>query len=301
MTGAIRAASPAAAPGTPTPSPAEDTGPGRRYADADPAGPTGGRVARRGRAWGHVLSGLAVLATCAAVAVVVLAVSGARAADGETGTVEAAPVAAGTQRAGPAPTSAASRSAGSPVRRVDPTWARRTADATGIPRRALLAYAAADLTITAEQPSCGLSWNTLAAIGEVESSHAREGGATLLESGTTDTPILGPVLDGQGFAAIRDTDDGVWDGHTTWDRAVGPMQFIPSTWRQWAADGNGDGTADPNSIDDAGLAAARYLCASGPVTSPAGWRAAVYSYNHSDAYVDKVAAIANRYAALTPR
>lgn len=189
----------------------------------------------------------------------------------------------------------------SPVRRVDRQWAAQVAAATDIPLRALLAYASADLILRTEQSSCGLSWNTLAAIGLTESSHASDGGARLLADGRTDKPIRGRALNGNGVAAIPDTDKGVWDGDPVWDRAVGPMQFIPSTWRIWAADGNGDGKADPNQIDDAALAAARYLCASGSMTDQAGWRAAVYTYNRSTTYVNTVAARANRYAALVPR
>jgi membrane-bound lytic murein transglycosylase B len=55
--------------------------------------------------------------------------------------------------------------------------------------------------------------------------------------------------------------------------------------------------ADPHQIDDAALTTARYLCASGSMTSPEGWRAAVFSYNHDNDYVDKVATVANEYAA----
>src|SRR2546428_764976 len=75
-------------------------------------------------------------------------------------------------------------------------------------------------------------------------------------NGTTVSPILGPVLDGNGFAAIPDTDGGRLDGNQVWDRAVGPMQFLPSTWTTWSADGNGDHRADPNNVFDASLAAA---------------------------------------------
>lgn len=176
-------------------------------------------------------------------------------------------------------------------------WVSRIASATGIPERALSAYALAHVSIDQVEPECGLDWTTIAAIGAIESGHGSHGDSELAADGFVRPAILGPALDGDGFAAIRDTDGGVLDGDTRWDRAVGPMQFIPSTWDMWGIDANGDGVADPHHIDDAAHAAAMYLCASGPMTSPEGWREAVFSYNHDNAYVDKVATIANGYAA----
>ncbi len=163
----------------------------------------------------------------------------------------------------------------------------------------MLAYGSATLTVGAQQPGCHIAWNTLAGIGAVESAHGTHSGARLLASGTTVPAIRGPALNGKGVGTIRDSDNGSWDGDRSWDRAVGPMQFIPGTWRRWGTDGSGDGVADPNQIDDAALTAARYLCASGSMASGDGWRAAILSYNHSDAYVNSVAAMANRYAAAT--
>jgi membrane-bound lytic murein transglycosylase B len=183
------------------------------------------------------------------------------------------------------------------VDRVDARWATRVAAATGIPQRAVLAYAAADLVVDAEQPACGLGWNTLAAIGGIESGHGSHGGAVLGEDGRAAPAIRGVALDGDGVAAIPDTDGGARDGDPVWDRAMGPMQFIPSTWARWGADGDGDGTTDPDVLDDAALAAGRYLCAGGTLRTPAGWRAAVLSYNRSDAYADAVARVATGYAA----
>ncbi|WP_353813708.1 lytic transglycosylase domain-containing protein [Agromyces sp. SYSU T00266] len=179
---------------------------------------------------------------------------------------------------------------------VESDWLTSVASATGIPARALSAYALAHVSIAAEEPTCGIDWTTIAAIGAVESSHGSHGDSVLGADGVVQPTILGPALDGDGVAAIHDTDGGALDGDARWDRAVGPMQFIPSTWEQWGVDANGDGAADPSQIDDAAYAAARYLCASGPMTTPEGWRAAVFSYNHLESYVDKVAGIANGYA-----
>ena len=180
---------------------------------------------------------------------------------------------------------------------IDPQWTSFMSAATGIPERALAAYAFAHVSIAEEQPECGLAWTTVAAIGEIESKHGSHGDTVLDENGHAQPAIIGRALDGDGVAKIEDTDDGVLDGDETWDRAVGPMQFIPSTWEKWASDGNGDDVADPNQIDDAALATARYLCASGPMNTAEGWRAAVFSYNHDNDYVDKVARVANEYGA----
>lgn len=195
----------------------------------------------------------------------------------------------------PAPVAAPSE-VPAPLPAPDPSWVARTAAATGIPARALQAYAAATLAVGREQPGCGIGWNTLAGIGAVETAHGSHGGAVLGANGYSQPAIRGIPLDGTESARIEDTDGGAWDGDTVWDRAVGPMQFIPETWSHWGADGNGDGTADPNSIDDAALAAARYLCHGGEMLSVDGWRSAIFSYNHLDTYVDDVAAHANAYA-----
>lgn len=202
----------------------------------------------------------------------------------------------GTVPSGDAPVSGSAADAG-PAARIDAAWLAQTSAATGIPARALAAYASAHLTVEAEDPSCGIGWNTLAGIGAIESDHGRHGGSSVGADGWVTPRILGVPLNGDGVMAIHDTDGGAWDGDTVWDRAVGPMQFIPETWSYWGADGNGDGVADPNHIDDAALGAARYLCASGEMTTVEGWREAVFSYNHLEVYVDDVAAMANDYAA----
>ena len=182
----------------------------------------------------------------------------------------------------------------------DAQWLIRAAAHTGIPARALRAYVAAAATANDSALMCGIGWNTVAAVGFVESAHGTYGGGSLNTAGQASGPIVGPSLDGAGFAAIADTDAGALDGDARWDHAVGPMQFIPSTWQLVGRDGNGDGTADPFNIDDAALSAATYLCAHGRDLSTAqGWTAAIYSYNQSDPYIRQVRAQATAYAAKT--
>jgi hypothetical protein len=177
-------------------------------------------------------------------------------------------------------------------------WAQAMARRMDIPAVALQAYAHAQAVMAQTLPSCHLSWPILAGIGRVESYHGRFRGAALLADGTSRPPIVGVPLDGApGLMTISDTDNGAYDGDPVYDRAVGPMQFIPSTWRRHAADGNGDGQDDPFNINDAALAAANYLCADGrDLSTSAGWAAAVYSYNHTTEYVRMVYGWADQYS-----
>ncbi|HEX3908786.1 MAG TPA: lytic murein transglycosylase [Mycobacteriales bacterium] len=173
-----------------------------------------------------------------------------------------------------------------------------------IPRRVLAAYVNAAMIADRRNPNCGLSWQILAGIGYVESDNARSGGSGAPQwDGEASPHILGPVLDGKGkVAAIPDTDGGRLDGNATWDRAVGPMQFLPSTWAEYAADGNHDGVKDPEQIDDATLAAGDYLCAAGSrLARPLQLIRAVLSYNHSIAYVRDVLTVAAHYQGIDPK
>jgi membrane-bound lytic murein transglycosylase B len=199
----------------------------------------------------------------------------------------------------PAPSAQAPAAAPSGVPQVDPAWLRRTARRAGLSETALGAYARAELVAP---DSCGLGWTTLAGIGWIESQHGTLGGRSLLADGHSSTLILGPALDGEGpFAAIRATPrTTVFHGDPEWDHAVGPMQFIPSTWEAWAADGDGDGVFDPNDLDDAALAAADYLCAGGrDLTTGEGWTGAILSYNNARVYVTGVHSAAETYAERT--
>ncbi|MBM9461091.1 lytic transglycosylase domain-containing protein [Nocardioides sp. zg-536] len=166
-----------------------------------------------------------------------------------------------------------------------------------IPAAALAAYQRAETVINSADESCNLTWQLIAALGRVESNHGRFGGNVLNNDGVATPGIYGIPLNGQNKTkAIPDTDAGVYDKDTEWDRAVGPMQFIPSTWQVVGVDADDDAARNPQDIDDASLAAAVYLCSGdGDLSTVAGQRAAVYRYNHSQAYVDLVLKIMDAY------
>jgi hypothetical protein len=170
-------------------------------------------------------------------------------------------------------------------------------DAQGIPGVALAAYHRAAGVIGNADPACHIDWALIAAIGRVESDHGRYGGNALDADGIDRPGVYGVPLDGTGGTAkIPDTDNGVYDHDTVWDRAVGPMQFIPGTWRSVGGDLDGDGAKNPQDINDASAATAIYLCAGpGNLSDPSDAYAAVRRYNNSDSYARTVLAIANAY------
>ncbi len=198
----------------------------------------------------------------------------------------------------PAPVTAAASPGVGVAGQADATWIATTARRTGIPARALEAYAGVAIVNPRVQPACGIGWNLLAAIGEVESRQGTIFGGRITANGDAVPAIFGVTLDGVSTAHIPDSDGGAIDGDATADRAVGPMQLIPEAWRNWHVDGNGDGVENPQNIDDSTMAAAHYLCrAGGNLGTESGWRTAVLAYNSSDAYVDEVARYAAAYAA----
>jgi hypothetical protein len=168
---------------------------------------------------------------------------------------------------------------------------------TDIPPAALRAYRRAEIILRSSAPGCGLDWEILAGIGRVESDHGRFGGATVNSDGTTTPPIYGVALNGEGdVAAISDTDNGTLDADQVWDRAVGPMQFLPSTWDVVGVDADDDGVANPFDLDDAALAAGVYLCAGDvDLQDRAQLRAALWRYNPSDEYVALVLSYIDAY------
>ena len=172
-----------------------------------------------------------------------------------------------------------------------------SASTNGIPAAALAAYQRAEQVINSADASCNLTWQLVAAIGRVESDHGRYGGSVLGDDGKSRPGIYGIPLDGSdGTAEIGDSDAGQYDNDQIYDRAVGPMQFIPQTWNVVGVDDDGDGERDPQDIDDAALATAVYLCSGDEdLSTYGGQKAAVYRYNHSQEYVDLVISIMNAY------
>lgn len=169
----------------------------------------------------------------------------------------------------------------------------------GIPTAAVSAYQRSAAILGQADAACKIDWTLIAGIGHVESDHGRYGGNILTDDGQSTPGIYGIPLDGtDGTALIADTDNGHYDDDPIYDRAVGAMQFIPSTWQLVGVDSDGDGARDPQDIDDSSLASAVYLCAgSEDLSTTAGQRVAVFRYNHSQAYVGLVLSIMRSYEA----
>ncbi|MFC9967056.1 MULTISPECIES: lytic transglycosylase domain-containing protein [Nocardia] len=172
----------------------------------------------------------------------------------------------------------------------------------GIPGIAVAAYQNAEQQLAVENPHCGMSWSLLAGIGRVESTHAF-GKADA--DGNPIKAVYGPVLDGSlsGNNVIHDSDGGALDGIGGYDRAIGPMQFLPETWERYAADGNADGIADPQNLYDAALTAGKYLCDGGLNMRDLSQQSkAILRYNNSMAYVANVMAWSGSYSSgLAPK
>jgi hypothetical protein len=140
----------------------------------------------------------------------------------------------------------------------------------------------------------GLPWQVLAAIGFHESDDGE--GRVDPTTGNVAPPILGPPLDGTNGNA-RIPDPSFSDG---WAHAMGPMQFIPSTWQRWArlAPNRPPGaTPSAENAWDAIYTAAAYLCGGRPSLGDLGQ--AILSYDHSEDYVRWVLAKAASYGMVS--
>jgi len=168
-----------------------------------------------------------------------------------------------------------------------------------MPMVAYQAYRSASDAASTVAGSCAVHWSVLAGIGQVESRHGRMDGAhQVAADGDVTPPIRGRALDGApGTQIITDTDGGELDGDATWDRAMGPLQFIPTTWRELGRDGNGDGAADPDNMHDASLTAVAHLCLREPgdYADRVHLRRALLAYNPSGRYADTVLRWIDRY------
>lgn len=149
--------------------------------------------------------------------------------------------------------------------------AMATLSTNGIPSAALYAYKHAEMVLADADPSCRLPWHLVAAIGRVESNHGRSNGNILSADGIAQPGITAPAL--------------------------GPMQLAQATFDQVAIDSDGDGTKNPQDIDDAATAAGIFLCSGeGDLATDAGARSAVARYGDGNKYVKSVLRISASYA-----
>lgn len=213
-----------------------------------------------------------------------------------------APSAAPTEDPTPEPTATPTPLRPNRPAAVFNTWAVSLGKTLNIPSVALESYAYAEWVVTQTRPTCKLQWTTLAGIGSVASDHGRVGERTVDDAGVPHPVLMGPALDGlAGRVRMPDSDGGALDGDQTWDHAMGPMQLLPAMWRASGVDGDGDGLANPQDVDDAALAAAYHLCGTNnkDLSVLANWKAAVNSYHNMTLNIDKVYEAAQQYGLLS--
>lgn len=168
--------------------------------------------------------------------------------------------------------------------------ARLTASIDGLGIRVVTvdAYLRAASTMDDQPAECAIDWASIGGVARVESHHGTYLGRSVLASGDLSSPLLGLLLGGAGVATVRDTDGGALDGNAEFDRALGPMQFLPRTWRVFEVDGDNDGDTDPQNMYDATATAAAYLCNLGLTKGTADFSQRLLGYNASNTYVIKV-------------
>ena len=154
------------------------------------------------------------------------------------------------------------------------------------------AYLTGEAVTAERRPDCGIRWQAIAAIGRVESNHGRDQGGRVLGDGRLSSPFLGPLLDGslEGTQVVADSDGGAVDGDAGFDRAVGPFQFLPNSWKTAGVDGDGDEILEVQNMYDGAASVGEYLCSRiSPLTDDGTLRESFLRYNASGAYADKVA------------
>src|SRR5690606_16082599 len=141
-------------------------------------------------------------------------------------------------------------------------WVTETAASRQVPLRAVQAYARTAVSQRDAWPECDPRWNTLAGVGPADSAQGKLGGAGLDAGAASGQRRRGTTINGRsGTRAIKATQESpAVHGDEEWDRAVGPFQFLTSSWEQYGGDADGYGRADPHDIDDAALGAANHLC-----------------------------------------
>lgn len=183
-----------------------------------------------------------------------------------------------------------------PPQRVAPT---KAASVTRVPAKTPVSaedarvrpplVAAYQLAVAVAPEKCDITPELLAAVAQVESGNLA--GRRLDAENRAKPALIGRPLNGEGAALVPDTDAGELDGDRRYDRAVGPMGFLPSSWRVAGVDLDADGTRDPQDIDDAAGAAMVYLCSGGvDLGVPAQARKAIRTFNRSEGYVRQVLA-----------
>ena len=157
----------------------------------------------------------------------------------------------------------------------------------GIPATVLDAYKKAAAELQESKPGCNLPWQLLAAIGQVESGQAR--GGRVDADGTTISKILGPQLDGNGFALIKDTDNGAYDGNSSYDRPSAPCSSSPPPGRGPAATATATARRTPTtSTTPPSPPATTCAATAGTCRSQGDLDRAILSYNPSQDYLNTV-------------
>ena len=166
-----------------------------------------------------------------------------------------------------------------------------------IPPRALEAYQRAAAVINTADHRCHLEWQLLAALGKVLSDHGRTDGSELDDKGVVRPAVLGTRLTGRhGTQRVADTDAGVFDKDSRFDRAVGPLQLLPEVWSVVGVDGDSDGRRNPQDVDDAALGAAVFLCAGpGDLRNAAQRRSEIQRFHSGADYVKSVLGVRAAY------